>query len=156
MFFFWGIGRVVIDRARPTFTKTLPKVITTTGMHILKSLNSDQRTAVLKALTANDYLLLKGLPGTGKTQTLAALIRLLVLMKQSVLITSHTHSAVDNVLVRLMKSDRELKFLRLGSSKRIRADLNEHSEGFYTQNCESPDELKTIYEQFVSAAVAFI
>lgn len=114
------------------------------------SLNSDQRAAVLKALTSNEYLLIKGLPGTGKTQTLAALIRLFVLTKQSVLVTSHTHSAVDNVLVRLMKSDPTLKFLRLGVSQRIRAELKDHSDEFYTKHCKSPDELSSIYEQFVS------
>lgn len=141
---------MVIDRQEPTFVKTLPKVLTTAGAKIFKSLNSDQRNAVLKALTVNEYLLIKGLPGTGKTQTLAALIRLLVLAKKSVLVTSHTHSAVDNVLVRLMKSDPSLKFLRLGSSKRIRADLKEHTEEFYTQNCKSTADLTTIYEQFVS------
>lgn len=136
---------------KPTFVNALPNVIKTSGERILKSLNPDQCNAVMKALTANEYLLLKGLPGTGKTQTLAALIRLLVLMKKSVLVTSHTHSAVDNVLVRLMKSDRDLKFLRLGSNKRIHAELRDHSEDFYTQNCSSPDELATIYAQFVSA-----
>lgn len=141
---------MVIDRVKPTFALSLPKVITTTGKQILMPLNSDQRSAVIKALTANEYLLLKGLPGTGKTQTLAALIRLFVLTKQSVLVTSHTHSAVDNVLVRLKKSDPALKFLRLGSRTRIRAELAEHSEEFYTNNCKSADELAAVYEQFVS------
>lgn len=135
---------------KPTFTKTLPKTITTTGKTILMTLNANQRTAVLKALTANEYLLLKGLPGTGKTQTLAVLIRLLVLMGKSVLITSHTHSAVDNVLMRLRKCDNEIKFMRLGSMKRINSDLKEFSEEFYTLNCKTPDELANIYEQFVS------
>lgn len=135
---------------KPTFNKILPKKITTDGRSILLTLNQNQRTAVLKALTANEYLLLKGLPGTGKTQTLAALIRLLVMMNKSVLITSHTHSAVDNVLLRLLKSDSDIKFLRLGSSKRIRDELKEHSENFFTQKCQSPDELTAIYEKFVS------
>lgn len=135
---------------KPTFNKILPKKITTDGRSILLTLNQNQRTAVLKALTANEYLLLKGLPGTGKTQTLAALIRLLVMMNKSVLITSHTHSAVDNVLLRLLKIDSDIKFLRLGSSKRIRDELKEHSENFFTQKCQSPDELTAIYEKFVS------
>lgn len=144
------IYRVVIDRVAPTFTKTLPKVITTTGKSILMTLNANQRSAVLKSLTANEYLLLKGLPGTGKTQTLAALIRLLVLMEKSILITSHTHSAVDNVLMRLRKCDNQIKFMRLGSAKRIHADLRDCSEEFYTSNCKMPDELAEIYNQFVS------
>lgn len=131
----------------------MPKVITTAGKSILMTLNANQRTAVLKALTANEYLLLKGLPGTGKTQTLAALIRLLVLMEKSVLITSHTHSAVDNVLMRLRKCDDQIKFMRLGSVKRIHSDLTDFSEEFYTSNCKSPDELADIYKQFVSNVI---
>lgn len=127
-------------------------MITTTGKSILMTLNANQRTAVLKALTANEYLLLKGLPGTGKTQTLAALIRLLVLMDKSVLITSHTHSAVDNVLMRLRKCNSDIKFLRLGSIKRVHSDLRDCSEEFYTSNCKSPDELSDIYKQFVSSS----
>ncbi|XP_055319976.1 DNA replication ATP-dependent helicase/nuclease DNA2 isoform X1 [Sitodiplosis mosellana] len=142
------LRKIVIDRVQPTFTKTLPKVITTKGKSILMTLNANQRSAVLKALTANEYLLLKGLPGTGKTQTLAALIRLLVLMEKSVLITSHTHSAVDNVLMRLRKCDNQIKFMRLGSAKRIHSELRECSEEFYTSNCKTPDELAEVYNQF--------
>lgn len=145
------LRQIVIDRKKPTFEKTLPKVITNqVGKSILLGLNVNQRTAILKALTANEYFLLKGLPGTGKTQTLAALIRLLVLMKKTVLITSHTHSAVDNLLMRLMNSDKTIKFMRLGSTNRIRSELREHSEEFYTQNCQSPDQLAAIYQDFVS------
>lgn len=113
-------------------------------------MNTNQRSAILKALTANDYFLLKGLPGTGKTQTLVALIRLLVLMGKSILITSHTHSAVDNLLMRLMKSDASIKFMRLGSASRIRRELKNHSEDFFTKNCKTPDDLAAIYNDFVS------
>lgn len=141
---------IIIDRMKPTFTKTLPEAIKTKGKSILISLNANQRTAVLKALTANEYLLLKGLPGTGKTQTLAALIQLLVLMGKSILITSHTHSAVDNVLLRLRKCDDQIKFLRLGSVKRIRPELRNFSEEHFVSNCKTPDELTEIYNQFVS------
>lgn len=141
---------------KPTFSKSLPKIITTDGKPILMSLNEIQRKSVLKALTANEYLLLKGLPGTGKTQTITAIIRLLVLMKKSVLITSHTHSAVDNVLLRLQKCDDKIKFMRLGSAKRIRTELRDHSEEYYTSNCKTPDELNTIYNQFVSLTLSIL
>lgn len=55
--------RIIIDKVAPTFTKQLPKIVATDGKEILRSLNSIQRTAVLKALTSNEFLLLKGLPG---------------------------------------------------------------------------------------------
>lgn len=133
----------------PTYAKSLPAKIKTEGKRILSDLNSVQKSAVVKALLVNEYLLLKGLPGTGKTQTLVALIRLLVLMNKSVLITSHTHSAIDNVLMRLKNHDENVRFMRLGSSSRIHKELYEHSEGFLTRNCKSPDELTAIYAQYV-------
>lgn len=57
-----------------------------------------QRNAVVRALSARDYLCLQGMPGTGKTTTIAVIVRALVARGQSVLITSHTNSAVDTVL----------------------------------------------------------
>lgn len=57
------IRSIIIDRKPPTFSRTLPKIIATEGKRLLKKLNIIQQEAVLKALTVNDYLLLKGLPG---------------------------------------------------------------------------------------------
>ena len=68
---------------------------------ILKELNSDQKNAVSKALSAQDYALILGMPGTGKTTTIACLVRVLVASGKSVLLTSYTHTAVDNILLKL-------------------------------------------------------
>ncbi|KAL9189329.1 hypothetical protein ACHAXT_011819, partial [Thalassiosira profunda] len=65
-------------------------------------LNSDQKGAVLKVLSAEDFALVQGLPGTGKTATIAYATRLLVSRGKRVLLTSYTHSAVDNLLCKLM------------------------------------------------------
>lgn len=148
--FFLLFCSIIIDRNAPTFTKVLPKVISTSGRSILNELNPIQRSAVLKALTVNDYLLLKGLPGTGKTQTLTAIIRLHVLMGKSVLITSHTNSAVDNLLLRLMESDPSIKFIRLGSMSRTKAELIEFSESRLTADCRTAEALAAVYSSYVS------
>lgn len=131
----------------PTFTKTLPKIIAIDGKPILKELNKIQQAAILKALTANEYLLLKGLPGTGKTQTLVAIIRLLVLMGKSVIITSHTHSAVDNVLHRLLKF--KLNFLRLGDPARVALPIRPFCEMNVIKNCKTPEDLDKLYRSYV-------
>jgi DNA replication ATP-dependent helicase Dna2 len=57
-----------------------------------------------KVFCARDYTLLQGLPGTGKTCTLAFVARLLAAHGRRVLITSYTHAAVDNVVLKLMES----------------------------------------------------
>ena len=67
-------------------------------------LNSDQKAAVLKVVNADDFAIIQGLPGTGKSATIAFLTRLLVARGKRVLLTSYTHSAVDNLLSKLMKS----------------------------------------------------
>ena len=80
-------------------------------------LNVDQRKAVEKVLTAEDYALVLGMPGTGKTTTIAHIIRALVENGKSVLLTSYTHTAVDNILLKL-KND-GIKMLRLGSLTKV-------------------------------------
>lgn len=52
----------------------------------------------------NDYTLIQGLPGTGKTSTLAFIARLLATRGKRVLITSYTNAAVDNVVIKLAES----------------------------------------------------
>jgi len=48
--------------------------------------------------------MIQGLPGTGKTSTIAFVARLLVAHGKRVLITSYTHAAVDNVLLKLLEN----------------------------------------------------
>ena len=49
-------------------------------------------------------MLIQGLPGTGKSATIAFITRLLVSRGKRVLLTSYTHSAVDNLLCKLIDS----------------------------------------------------
>ena len=49
-----------------------------------------------------DFLLIKGYPGTGKTTTIATLIAILINMDKKVLFTSFTNSAVDNLLLKIL------------------------------------------------------
>lgn len=52
---------------------------------------------------ANDYLLIKGYPGTGKTTTIASIISVLVNLDKKILFTSFTNSAVDNLLIKIVE-----------------------------------------------------
>lgn len=78
-----------------------------------------------------------------------ALIQLLVELKQSVVITSHTHSAVDNVCLRLMKYGVQ-DILRLGDSSKIHRNLVDKAEREVTKNCKTPEELEKCYNAAVS------
>lgn len=85
------------------------------------SFNPDQRRAVEHVLKAKDYALLLGMPGTGKTTLIAYLIKILVDNNKSVLLTSYTHSAVDNILLKVREYG--VKFLRLGSFSRMHDEI---------------------------------
>ena len=114
-----GIRRLVVDLAPPTFK-------TTTTQYTLAdqgSLNVDQRAAIEKVMSASDYALVLGMPGTGKTTTIAHIIRALVCQGKSVLLTSYTHSAVDNILLKL-KND-QMPILRLGAPAKVHPEVQD-------------------------------
>lgn len=137
------LRRIVVDRRPATFAEKVPRSVVSASAEIMSDLNEDQQRAVLKAVAANEYILIKGMPGTGKTQTLVALIELLLELGSTVLITAHTHSAVDNVLLKLL--DRNIDFLRLGATKQIHPLLTCKTEEYATSGCDTPESLEALY-----------
>lgn len=95
---------------------------------IISALNANQQEAVRRVLLAEDYALILGMPGTGKTTVIAALIRCLVLLGKTVLLTSYTHSAVDNILLKL-KGRVDFRILRLGNVDKVHPDVKELTLG---------------------------
>ena len=75
------------------------------------ALNGDQEGALDCFAKTRDYMLLLGMPGTGKSTTLAALAAHSMFEGRRTLLCAHTHAAVDNILLRL---------LRLGVSSIVR------------------------------------
>lgn len=84
---------------------------------IALSLNADQKKAFCAAQRLRDYLLILGMPGTGKTTTLAAIVTSIVKSGKSVLLCSYTNAAVDNLLLALIGLRCE-DFIRLGNNLR--------------------------------------
>ncbi|XP_044269460.1 DNA replication ATP-dependent helicase/nuclease DNA2 isoform X2 [Tribolium madens] len=142
---------IIIDKTPPTFAPKLPSIVAKKGAPILRRLNHVQQKAVLKALCANQFLLIKGMPGTGKSATIVALIQLLVELNKSVLITSHTHSAIDNICIRLQKLN--VDFIRLGSESKIDPKLKPNLETTLTEKCTTPEEMNEVYNKFNVIAV---
>ena len=58
---------IVITNKVATFVSGLPKQVAITGKHILKPLNRVQQKAIFKTMMAEEFVLLKGMPGSGKT-----------------------------------------------------------------------------------------
>lgn len=111
---------LVVDLAKPRF---LEESATDSTSDHLQHLNKDQRLAVQTVLRAEDYALILGMPGTGKTTVIAALIKELVNAGKTVLLTSYTHSAVDTILLKLDGSDFDI--LRLGNLDKVRLPMTE-------------------------------
>ncbi|PHH84004.1 hypothetical protein CDD83_2653 [Cordyceps sp. RAO-2017] len=111
--------RLVVDLAAPRF-KEAP---TQYEIADRESLNIDQKKAIEKVMSARDYALVLGMPGTGKTTTIAHIIRALTSQGKSVLLTSHTHTAVDNILLKL-KSDK-IPMLRLGAPAKVHPEVRD-------------------------------
>ena len=90
-----------------------------------ESLDEDQLAAFRLALTVPDLLMVLGPPGTGKTRTISQIARACAFgvdgdrQPGRVLVTSHTHRAVDNVLARLPA---DLLRIRVGHDGKVTAE----------------------------------
>ncbi|KAI5154787.1 Dna Replication Atp-Dependent Helicase/Nuclease Dna2 [Manis pentadactyla] len=121
---------LIIDFCEPQFisylSSVLPHDAKDTVACILKGLNKPQRQAMKKVLLSKDYTLIVGMPGTGKTTTICTLVRILYACGFSVLLTSYTHSAVDNILLKLVKF--KIGFLRLGQTQKVHPGIQKFTE----------------------------
>jgi DNA replication ATP-dependent helicase Dna2 len=90
------------------------------------SLNVDQKRAIEKVMSAKDYALVLGMPGTGKTTTIAYIIRALVSQGKSVLLTSYTHTAVDNILLKIRNDN--IRILRLGAIAKVHPEIQQFAD----------------------------
>lgn len=61
-------------------------------------LNEDQRRALFSALNCENYQIIHGMPGTGKSTLIALLIKILIFYKHKVLLVCYTHLAIQNIL----------------------------------------------------------
>ena len=84
--------------------------------------NDGQNRAVNLAVNAQDCALIHGPPGTGKTYTIARLIRALVDRGERVLLTAFTNRAVDNAVEALRDQGFE-DICRVGTDTGIREDM---------------------------------
>ncbi|XP_071941006.1 DNA replication ATP-dependent helicase/nuclease DNA2-like [Antedon mediterranea] len=140
------IRQLILDTKQPGFEDApidLPTNVHAKVKGILADLNKDQRCVIDKVLRSNDYTLVVGMPGTGKTTTIVALVRVLVYYGKSVLLTSYTHSAIDNILLKLCKHD--VKFIRLGRSLSIHPDVRRFSEETVAKRAKGIEEITHIY-----------
>lgn len=92
-------------------------------------LDRAKQEAVSASLGARDFLLVQGPPGTGKTTFIAELVsqHLRDNPKGRIALTSQTHIALDNALMRICEMDPEVSLLRLGRADRLAQDVEPFS-----------------------------
>lgn len=77
------LRKFIIDKQKPTFQSKLPKKIAIKATPILQRLNRVQQRAVLRAVSANDYILITGMPGTGIMFVITLVIQLIYYFRQN-------------------------------------------------------------------------
>lgn len=112
------IRELVYGERQPTFGAGAPIRI--------PDLNGSQNDAVTKAVRMQDYLLVWGPPGTGKTKVIGAIAKQLPGSGQRVLLTAFTNQAVDNLCNRLL-AEGIGDFVILGERRRSVAKLQPHT-----------------------------
>ena len=95
-------------------------------------LNKSQKNAISMALNSEDFFLIHGPFGTGKTRTLLELIRQEVKKGSKILATAESNTAVDNILEGLLNEDVldesnfKINCVRLGHPQRVsRANIQQ-------------------------------
>lgn len=79
-------------------------------------LNSTQKEAFAKAYATNNYFLIQGPPGSGKTWLLAHLAHQFVIEGKKVLITAPTHTAINNALQKCSTLTQYPSIIKVGKS----------------------------------------
>ncbi|CAO0795298.1 unnamed protein product [Mucor circinelloides] len=105
------LRELIIDLKKPNYQATIPHMPPTPNM------NPDQRKALKRVIQADDYSLILGMPGTGKTTTTAEIINYLVRHNKTVLVAAYTHTALDNVLIKVREHGVDV--LRLGNMDKV-------------------------------------
>ncbi|KIV88936.1 hypothetical protein PV10_08562 [Exophiala mesophila] len=119
------LRQLIIDQKAPEY-KVNSTSYSLGGPASQQELNIDQRKAIENVMSAKDYALVLGMPGTGKTTTIAHIIRALVSQGKSVLLASYTHTAVDNILLKI--KDDDFSIFRIGAINKVHPEVKSFAD----------------------------
>ncbi|MDR3549294.1 MAG: AAA domain-containing protein [Candidatus Pacebacteria bacterium] len=146
------LRELIIDLRKPAIprlTYTLEKVAQTYGPAI-KGLNPEQVHAVLKALNCEEYQLVMGVHGSGKSTTIAALLEILSGEGAKVFVTANSHTSLDNTLHKLVA--RGVQFLRVAPNKEV---VHPNIQPYLTTYVQAQHESTKAYLESISKVCIF-
>lgn len=88
--------------------------------HLIENLNDSQKEAIHNVSKTEDFAIIHGPPGTGKTTTIVQLVRKLVKEEKRILVCAPSNNAVD--LLAYLLHDVGLNVLRIGNVSKIDND----------------------------------
>lgn len=98
-------------------------------------LNEAQNVAVESILRAEDFSVVHGPPGTGKTTTISKIIKKLSQTEKSILVCAPSNTAIDHLCLKL--AEQNIHVLRIGNLSRMHNKIQEYT--LESQINEHPD-----------------
>lgn len=106
-------------------TASGPTVTAPVAHFFQDGLDDAKKAAVSLSLGSRDFTLVQGPPGTGKTTFIAELVAQVLSRNAEarVVLTSQTHIALDNALVRIQELSPQAVLVRLGPTERLTTEV---------------------------------
>ena len=131
----------ILNERNPKKNRDVPYI-----SYIDENLNDSQKKAIENALSCENFFLIHGPFGTGKTRTLVELISQETRQGHKVLATAESNAAVDNILERLM-NNKKLTLTRLGHPQRVSKHNITQTLAYKAENHKLNKKIKKIHKK---------
>ena len=131
----------ILSERNPKKNRDVPYI-----SYIDENLNASQKEAIENALSCENFFLIHGPFGTGKTRTLVELISQETRQDHKVLATAESNAAVDNILERLM-DNKKLTLTRLGHPQRVSKHNITQTLAYKAENHKLNKKIKKIHKK---------
>ena len=131
----------ILNQRNPKKNRPTPYI-----SYIDQSLNESQKSAIENSLSCENFFLIHGPFGTGKTRTLVELISQETRQNHKVLATAESNAAVDNILERLM-DNKKLNLTRLGHPQRVSKHNITQTLAYKVENHDLNRKIKKIHKK---------
>ena len=131
----------ILSERNPKKNRSVPYI-----SYIDENLNESQKNAIENALSCENFFLIHGPFGTGKTRTLVELISQETRQNHKVLATAESNAAVDNILERLMEN-KKLNLTRLGHPQRVSKHNITQTLAYKVENHKLNKKIKKIHKK---------